>query len=292
MQKALTNIALAFVAIAVVQTMCNFNPPSTATTTVFVYQDLNNNGEFDQGEPPFPDVTVNPGGVTDQDGNLVYQKTFTNTRECIGVSEVGVTVPEGYSLSQSQIEELKCNYVGVLSDKNIERKAVFGLAPTEVQQESTAPQGDEPEQVQPELTTAPETSETPGLSMSMSADPTSFSRPRQRLNFTYTFTNTGDVELTGPFDINDNMADPGSIKCDQDPASAVIAPGESVTCTSSYLTTADDTSSVVDQVTVSVSTQSGQIQAQALAVVEYVSKPEGKGEPTEPPVEETEEPEE
>ena len=107
MQKALTNIALAFVAIVVVQTMCNFNPPSTATTTVFVYQDLNNNGEFDQGEPPFPDITVNPSGVTDQDGNLVYQKTFTNTRECIGVSEVGVTVPEGYSLSQSQIDRFQ-----------------------------------------------------------------------------------------------------------------------------------------------------------------------------------------
>lgn len=58
-------------------------------------------------------------------------------------------------------------------------------------------------------------------------------------NYTFTTTNTGNVTITAPIAINDNLIPASDITCDPFPADG-LAPGESYACRAPYTVTGDD----------------------------------------------------
>src|SRR5205814_1824031 len=103
------------------------------------------------------------------------------------------------------------------------------------------------------------------LSLSKSASPTTYTGSGQSITYTYIVTNTGNVALAGPVTVTDDKA---TVTC---PAvntvgnlDANLDPGESITCTATYTTTAADVTakSVTNHATASASgTSSNQASA-------------------------------
>ncbi len=63
MKRGRIAITLAVVVLALTQMMCGCLP-TTITTNVFAYQDLNGNGKYDPGEPGFPKIMITYSGGT------------------------------------------------------------------------------------------------------------------------------------------------------------------------------------------------------------------------------------
>jgi len=79
--------------------------------------------------------------------------------------------------------------------------------------------------------------QSPKLSLTKSANPTTYSYPGQIIVYTYVVKNTGNVTLNGPFVITDDKL--GTITC-QSTATPTLAPNASITCTKSYTIQAGD----------------------------------------------------
>jgi hypothetical protein len=73
------------------------------------------------------------------------------------------------------------------------------------------------------------------LDKELSSTPDSFDQVGDVLQYEYVVTNTGTVALTGPFTINDDKTTDEAC-----PATVSLAPGASITCTSSYTVKAED----------------------------------------------------
>ena len=83
--------------------------------------------------------------------------------------------------------------------------------------------------------------QTPRLSVTKVAGPIT---PAQFVtgavvSYTYTITNDGNVRVTGPISINDNLVPAGNLNCDPVPPSGLDL-GASLICTGTYTVTADD----------------------------------------------------
>ena len=76
---------------------------------------------------------------------------------------------------------------------------------------------------------------TPGLSLSKTANPATYTSVGQVIVYTYVVKNTGNVTLTGPFTVNDDKL--GLLSCG---GSGDFAPGATVTCTATYTIQASD----------------------------------------------------
>lgn len=89
------------------------------------------------------------------------------------------------------------------------------------------------------------TSESPALTIVKSASPTTYSTVGQTITYTYTVTNSGNVNIKGPINIiNSHINGPISIP------NTDLAPGQSITGTSNYSITQEDINS--GSVTISV----------------------------------------
>jgi len=83
-----------------------------------------------------------------------------------------------------------------------------------------------------------ETHPNPGLLLEKTADPITFTNAGNVITYSYTLTNTGNVRLYEPYYVTDDHI--SAVSCPTTPES--LAPGESVTCSASYLITAEDVS--------------------------------------------------
>ena len=75
----------------------------------------------------------------------------------------------------------------------------------------------------------------PQLSLTKSANPTIYSYPGQVIVYTFVVKNTGNVTLSGPFNVTDDKL--GTFQCG---TATSLAPGASITCTKSYTIQASD----------------------------------------------------
>ena len=76
----------------------------------------------------------------------------------------------------------------------------------------------------------------PGLSLTKTANPTSYNQVGQVVVYTYVVKNTGNVTLTGPFTVTDNKL--GAFPCGT--SATILLAGQSVTCTKNYVIQASD----------------------------------------------------
>jgi hypothetical protein len=74
---------------------------------------------------------------------------------------------------------------------------------------------------------------TPGLTLSKTVTPTTYTTAGTLITYTYVLKNTGSVNLTGPFTVNDDKLP--TFTCGD--ASTILAPGASVICPLQYYTT-------------------------------------------------------
>ncbi len=92
------------------------------------------------------------------------------------------------------------------------------------------------------------------ISLDKTASPTTFSAPGQTITYSYLVTNTGGAPVFAPYTVADDKA---SVTCPETPAA--LAPGDSVTCTATYVTSqADvDAGSVTNVATAAATDQAG-----------------------------------
>jgi uncharacterized repeat protein (TIGR01451 family) len=76
----------------------------------------------------------------------------------------------------------------------------------------------------------------PALTLTKSATPGTYDTVGQSITYNYTIKNTGNVDLSGPFSVNDNKA---TVSCTQ-PADGALSPNEEMTCTATYTVTQAD----------------------------------------------------
>jgi uncharacterized repeat protein (TIGR01451 family) len=76
----------------------------------------------------------------------------------------------------------------------------------------------------------------PALTLAKSASPSTYDHVGQEIDYSYKVTNSGNVTLAGPVTVSDNKA---SVSCPDVPAGG-LKPGDSVTCTATYVITQDD----------------------------------------------------
>ena len=79
----------------------------------------------------------------------------------------------------------------------------------------------------------------PALELTKGADPTTFSKTGTLIRFTFNVTNTGNVPVEGPFDIQDPMLD--QQECPEGP----LEPGATLTCLGYYSTVFGDLNNTV-----------------------------------------------
>src|SRR5439155_24070317 len=77
--------------------------------------------------------------------------------------------------------------------------------------------------------------QSPALSLTKTANPTTYSAVGQTISYSYVLRNTGNVTLSGPFAVTDDKT---TATCPSSPTT--LAPGASITCTASYIITQAD----------------------------------------------------
>lgn len=73
------------------------------------------------------------------------------------------------------------------------------------------------------------------LSLTKTADATSYQSEGQIIHYTFTITNIGDYDIPGPFSVSDSKIP--SVYC---PEMDKLSPGQSLLCTGSYIITRND----------------------------------------------------
>ena len=80
----------------------------------------------------------------------------------------------------------------------------------------------------------------PGLSLTKTANPTTYTSAGQTIVYTYVLTNIGNVPLTGPFTVTDDKL--GTLTCGS--GTTTVVPLATFTCTKNYITQAGDLGNV------------------------------------------------
>src|SRR6185295_8552739 len=82
--------------------------------------------------------------------------------------------------------------------------------------------------------------QTPGLSITKSANTATYTSVGQVIVYTYVIRNIGNVTLTGPFTVTDDKL--GVLPCT---TATSLGPGASITCAANYVIKASDLGSVI-----------------------------------------------
>ena len=102
------------------------------------------------------------------------------------------------------------------------------------------------------------------LSLEKSGSPDYFMEAGEEIKYTYLVTNTSNAEANGPITISDNMV---AVAC----PSGGLLPGENMTCTASYTTTADDVAAGIIRNTATASSGRAESNPDSFEVVLEVS---------------------
>ncbi|MGX1934677.1 DUF7507 domain-containing protein [Microbacterium resistens] len=172
-------------------------------------------------------VVTNTGNVTLTDV-VVEEDDFTGSGE---LSEI--TCPEE-AASLAPGESVTCTATYVVTQADVDRGAIENSATAT----GTPPTGD-PVTSGPSDVTVPADAQ-PGISLVKSADKTELVAGEE-ITYSFTVTNTGNVTLTDVTVDEANFSGSGELSemtCPEEAAS--LAPGESVTCTATYVVTQAD----------------------------------------------------
>jgi hypothetical protein len=228
MKKMNSKVLMAICALAVSQIMCIY---INAVVTVRVYEDLNSNSQKDDNESWMEGIGIEEfTNKTDTSGTAILEYQVKTHKDCIFADGPRLVVPAGYVITESHTTGWNgwdCDRIyldTIFQDSDQSAEFVFGLGPAPVEQPAAVPTA----------TSTPEIPANASISLSKSAEPGIYSKAGQTIQYTYIFTNTGDVPLTGPFTLHDDKLD--SFECNEDLTALVLQPGDSATCFAGYIT--------------------------------------------------------
>nr|BFF21354.1 hypothetical protein GCM10025730_48750 [Promicromonospora thailandica] len=195
------------------------------------------------GEP----VDVNENGVTDTGDTIGYTFEVTNTGDvaiddlAIDDPKVGAITCEATSIEPGDTVTCATDEPYVVTDEDVEAGAVENSATAT----GTPPGTDTPIGSPPSETSTPTEAPDPDLSVVKSAspsDPASYT-VGQEIAYSFEVTNTGNVPLSDVTVDETEFSGTGEAPVPACPADVVLAPGDSLTCTASYVLTQDDVDS-------------------------------------------------
>jgi uncharacterized repeat protein (TIGR01451 family) len=178
------------------------------------------------------DKTGSPASFTGPEETITYSYTVTNTGNIplsgpvtVTDDKVDVTCPSG-GLDVGASMDCSASYTTTLEDvaagsvtNNATASAVGVTADDSFTVELVA---------------------NPALSLTKSADPTSFTKENTLIIYSFAVTNTGNVPIGDPFELNDPMLDEWTCP------SQVLQPGDALSCTGYYRIRAFDTGNTVN----------------------------------------------
>ena len=153
--------------------------------------------------------------VTDS-GNTTLSGPFT-----VQDNKTSVTCPATGSLSPGA--SITCTASYAITQADIDGGAVTNIA--------SATNGTVTSATATQTVTAVK---TPVMTLVKTATPATYSAVGANISYSYLITNSGNTSLSGPFVVNDNKA---TVGC---PATVLVVPGASITCTASYAITQGD----------------------------------------------------
>ncbi|MEV5573787.1 hypothetical protein AB0L06_27410 [Spirillospora sp. NPDC052269] len=184
--------------------------------------------------------TADPTSFTAAGETITYRYHVTNTGN-VPLTDVGITD------SLSGLSDITCDATTLDPGESTDCHATYVTTQADVDNGSvhnsatvhgTPPGGGEPIESPPDEVDVPfKPHERTGLTVRKSADPETFSRAGEEIHYSYRVTNTGTVPLSD-IGVTDRLRGLSPITCPR----TTLAPGESVTCTATYVTTQEDVS--------------------------------------------------
>ncbi|MCZ2121003.1 MAG: hypothetical protein LC108_01910 [Anaerolineales bacterium] len=228
MRKSANKLIYLLAIFALTQLMCTCG--MSAQGNAYIYEDLNGNGTKDANEGWLPNISVSWAGAdasSDRNGVAYLPgRWFDTGSDCSRNFGVAVHVPEGYKLTQPGYFYWDCNEIfdGVFKPGGEQfKQTMIGLQPISI---TPTPIAALP--AQPTATPQPA---HPAITLVKSVDHTACSAVNEKFIYTYTFTNTGDVPLTG-FTLTDDKIE--FFDCPQDSSKLTLPPGKSASCYGAY----------------------------------------------------------
>ncbi len=277
-------IWLALSVLALSQIMC-VSGDIDAIYNITVYEDTNENGQRDNGEPPLSGIKFLVGKSsrlqsTDENGYAKIEITLSSSNDCKNRSTLSVVVPQNYRVTEDNNDKSPwtCSMVGGFFVNNKQSKDfVFGLAPIPLTVDAN------PGLIQTAPTELPtEEPVSPSLKLTKTPKPNFYTEPGQTIIYTYIFENTGNVGISGPFTLEDDKV--FKFECDQDIAALTLQPGETATCYGNYIT-GDGKGTIVNIAKIKAAYDGQTVEAEAQAEVYYVEPTEAPEEPEPLPTE-------
>ena len=175
---------------------------------------------------------VDPADETNVGDQVNYTIVITNTG---GVPLTGITltdsnadgltcVPPLAGLTLQPGESVTCTGYHTLTQEDFDAGFVTNLATADSDQ--VGPVSD---------STTQELPQSPALTLEKVSDIQTYTTIGDEVTYTYTLTNTGNVTLTSPYSVTDDKT---TVDCSL--AASPLLPGESTTCTATYVITQDD----------------------------------------------------
>ncbi len=245
-----TLIMLALLAVS--QLRCSATSAASTTSkqgsmVMQAFVDHNLNGIPDAGDEMLPGVQIAYGGFGSQPSNEQGAATFAvhqeNEAACLYLNEqkpITILPPPGYVLKEMEVGPWNCEQSEQQWGSSFAVSQEDNFAYLRFEKPADAAPPPVATQVQATLTPIPTpipvatatllTQPRPALTMEARTIPGTFGRTGVDIKFTYRFTNTGNVTLTGPFILKDLTSEPSSIICSQYLATAVIQPGGFIDC--------------------------------------------------------------
>lgn len=277
-------IWLALSALALSQIMC-LEKRLEVDYNVTVYEDTNENGRRDDGEPGLSGIQFLLRGFvapqkTDGNGYAQVYTFFSSLDSCDNDAELTIIVPQNYKVTEDNNDKSPwiCTQIDKLFVTEKQSKDfVFGLAPIPLTVDAN------PDMIQVAPTEAPtEEPASPSLKLTKTPRPNFYTGPGQTIIYTNVFENTGNVSLSGPFTLEDDKV--FKFECDQDIAVLTLQPGETATCYGNYIT-GDGKGTIVNIAKIKATYNGQTVEAEARAEVYYVEPTEETDEPEPLPTE-------
>jgi hypothetical protein len=204
------------------------------------YEDINGNGKKEENEPWLEGISItwlNMSKNTDVNGIADFpEQNFNSERQCRSANFLNVQTPPEYRMTQRPFVYFDCYAISYAdgidffdgpTSQTIE--TIFGLQKIELVDAATE------ENPVPSAPTSTPIVPAPSLSLEKTVDHNACTAAGEKFSYTYTFTNTGNMPLTGPFTLTDDKI--FSFTCEQTLQNLALQPNESAVCYGVYLIT-------------------------------------------------------
>ncbi|MFK4761210.1 hypothetical protein ACI3KS_09790 [Microbacterium sp. ZW T5_45] len=218
-------------------TSTGLNPPADTTVefvpqapAIRVVKSANPEGDFVVGQ------TVNYSFVVSNTGNVPLTDVEVTETEFSGTGELSDIVCPAGAESLAVGDDVTCTASYVVTQADVDAGVLTNAATAT----GTSPEGESPVSPESEVS-IPSVDAAPALTIDKTSDVETISAAGDEIEYSFLITNTGNVTLYDVTATEGEFSGTGELSEVVCPAeAAVLAPGDDVTCTATYVATQDD----------------------------------------------------